>query len=304
MVQTPVHIISGFLGAGKTTAIINLLDKKPANENWAILINEFGKISIDGQTLVSASAEGTVFEIVGGCICCSAKAYFAENLEKIIGQNRFHRILIEPSGLGGIDHISDLVKQHSHLLMMPIVCVVDITMTNHPRLKKLPIYRAQIQLADQILFRKTELLESGQIDELKVQFDIDFPGKNYAGESFWDEFRLATDYHQTNTKESQFVAINSIATGNKENYKEFSLKVDGKKVISPKILAELLKSEPAIVRAKGYIYTGFVWQLFNYTLTGFSTENCSGRGDGELVVIYLETEPKGFDLLKTKLENL
>jgi G3E family GTPase len=304
MVQTPVHIISGFLGAGKTTAIINLLDKKPANENWAILINEFGKISIDGQTLVSASAEGTVFEIVGGCICCSAKAYFAENLEKIIGQNRFHRILIEPSGLGGIDHISDLVKQHSHLLMMPIVCVVDITMTNHPRLKKLPIYRAQIQLADQILFRKTELLESEQIDELKVQFDIDFPGKNYAGESFWDEFRLATDYHQANTKESQFVAINSVANGNKGNYKEFSLKVDGNKVIAPKILAELLKSEPAIVRAKGYIYTGIEWQLFNYTLTGFSTENCSGRADGELVVIYLETEPKGFDLLKTKLENL
>jgi G3E family GTPase len=304
MVQTPVHIISGFLGAGKTTAIINLLDKKPANETWAILINEFGKISIDGQTLVSASAEGTVFEIVGGCICCSAKAYFAENLEKIIGQHRFHRILIEPSGLGGIDHISDLVKQHSHLHLMPIVCVVDITMTNHPRLKKLPIYRAQIQLADLILFRKTELLELEKIDELKVQFDIDFPEKNYAGESFWDEFFLSADIIQTNSKESKFVAIHSVVTGNKENYKEFSLKVDGNKVIVPKILAELLKSEPVIIRAKGYIYTGFEWQLFNYTLTGFSTENCSQRAEGELVVIYLETEPKGFDLVKTKLENL
>ncbi len=109
---------------------------------------------------------------------------------------------------------------------MPIVCLVDITMTNHPRLKKLPIYRAQIQLADLILFRKTELLELEKIDELKIQFDIDFPGKNYAEESFCDEFYLSTDIIQTNPKESK------------------------------------------------------------------------------LVVIYLETEPNGFDLLKTKLENL
>jgi len=80
----PVHIISGFLGAGKTTMIIRLLGRKPETENWAIIINEFGKISIDAQTLQSKSAEGSLYEISGGCICCSAKGYFAENLDKIV----------------------------------------------------------------------------------------------------------------------------------------------------------------------------------------------------------------------------
>ena len=60
MEKIPVNIISGFLGAGKTTEIIRLLGLKPAGENWAIIINEFGKISIDGQTLQSESSRGTV----------------------------------------------------------------------------------------------------------------------------------------------------------------------------------------------------------------------------------------------------
>jgi len=186
MYKIPVHIISGFLGAGKTTAIIRILSRKPAGENWAIIINEFGKISIDGQTLQSESAEGSVFEITGGCICCSAKGYFQENLEKITLQNRFHRIIIEPSGLGGIDHITELVRKHPALQLMPVVCIVDIAMTRHPRLKMLPIYKAQVQQADLILFSKTELVGENELIELADQFSADFPGKSYARQSGYE----------------------------------------------------------------------------------------------------------------------
>ena len=85
MNSIPVNIISGFLGSGKTTAIINLLRQKTTDEQWAVIINEFGKISIDSQTLRSITSDtGTVFDISGGCICCSARGYFQENLEKII----------------------------------------------------------------------------------------------------------------------------------------------------------------------------------------------------------------------------
>lgn len=302
MDQTPVHIISGFLGAGKTTAIIHLLGKKSANENWAILINEFGKISIDGQTLVSASAEGSVFEIAGGCICCSATAYFAENLEKIVAQNRFHRILIEPSGLGGIGHISDLVKQHSNLSLMPILCLVDITMTANTRLKRLPIYRNQIQMADLILFSKTDLPEGDNLQELKTQFDRDFPGKNYAADSLIEDILLSQDKEPTRFQANPYGSLYSGASVAKDHFREYSLKMKGNKVTDPEILAALLKTEPSLVRAKGYIYTGIDWQLFNYTLTGFSTEKCNQRTEGELVIIYSETEAIDMDALITKLE--
>jgi len=98
-----VHIISGFLGAGKTITILRIFEQKKLQENWAILVNEFSKISIDGQILKSRSVAGSVYDIAGGCICYSAKAYLCENLEKIVETGKFNRIIIEPSGLGGIE---------------------------------------------------------------------------------------------------------------------------------------------------------------------------------------------------------
>ncbi len=71
-VKIPVNIITGFLGSGKTTAIIRLLNNKPAGDKWAVIINEFGKVSIDSQTLRSSSDSGNIYEVSGGCICCSA----------------------------------------------------------------------------------------------------------------------------------------------------------------------------------------------------------------------------------------
>ena len=67
----PVHIISGFLGVGKTTAIRHAFHYRPENEKWAVLVNEFGEVGLDGLTL--DSDEGYVVkEIAGGCICCTA----------------------------------------------------------------------------------------------------------------------------------------------------------------------------------------------------------------------------------------
>jgi G3E family GTPase len=60
MEKIPVNIITGFLGAGKTTAIIHLLNQKLSDEQWAVIINEFGKISIDSQTLKSSTVKGNV----------------------------------------------------------------------------------------------------------------------------------------------------------------------------------------------------------------------------------------------------
>jgi G3E family GTPase len=158
MGKIPVNIISGFLGAGKTTTIISLLSQKTTDEQWAVIINEFGRISIDSQTLRSSSETGTVFEISGGCICCSARGYFQENIEKIVQAERYSRIIIEPSGLGGIDMVSEIVTVNPDLILMPVICIVDITIIENPRLQLLPVYQSQIFKADVILFSKCDLL--------------------------------------------------------------------------------------------------------------------------------------------------
>lgn len=69
----PTNIITGFLGVGKTTAILHLLKSKPANERWAILVNEFGEIGIDGELIAGEQKSQTdvyIREVPGGCMCC------------------------------------------------------------------------------------------------------------------------------------------------------------------------------------------------------------------------------------------
>ena len=304
MQKIPVHIISGFLGSGKTTAILRLLGKKPAGENWAIIINEFGKISIDGQTLQAESSEGSLFEISGGCICCSAQAYFAENLEKILAQNRFSRILIEPSGLGGLDQIIPLVKGNVRLHLMPVVCIVDIAMTKLPRLKMLPLYQRQIEKADLVFFSKTELITETELKLLKDQFCLDFPAKNWVGQLVPEDLLYSQLLDQPSVSEAATGSFYPVATLRKEKFREVCLTFPGSKKIDPDRLIELLSKEPSIVRAKGYIYTGNEWKLFNFTMTGISLDNCEQRVECELVVFIDQQEMADIPLLQRQIEAL
>ncbi|HBC56865.1 MAG TPA: cobalamin biosynthesis protein CobW, partial [Gammaproteobacteria bacterium] len=71
----PTNVITGFLGVGKSTAILNLLKNKPGNERWAVLVNEFGEVGIDGTLFSGKEAEKTgvfIREVSGGCMCCAA----------------------------------------------------------------------------------------------------------------------------------------------------------------------------------------------------------------------------------------
>ena len=100
-----VDIISGFLGAGKTTLITKLLQEKLHQEKIVIIENEFGEIGIDGSLLKSTGIE--VKEINSGCICCTLSGDFGKAIEEVIHTYKPDRIIIEPSGVG---KLSDVVK--------------------------------------------------------------------------------------------------------------------------------------------------------------------------------------------------
>jgi G3E family GTPase len=87
-----------FLGVGKTTAILDLLSQKPEDENWAVLVNEFGQIGIDGAIFKTAGA--TVSEIPGGGLCCAVGLPFQVAINRLVKETRPDRLLIEPSGIG------------------------------------------------------------------------------------------------------------------------------------------------------------------------------------------------------------
>ncbi len=103
--MTKIDIISGFLGAGKTTLIKKLLNGAFKGEKVVLIENEFGEIGIDGGFLKDAGVEIT--EMNSGCICCSLVGDFGEALKKVVSQFHPDRIIIEPSGVG---KLSDVIK--------------------------------------------------------------------------------------------------------------------------------------------------------------------------------------------------
>ncbi len=103
--MTKIDIISGFLGAGKTTLIKKLLDEGLNGEKLVLIENEFGEIGIDGGFLKDAGVEIT--EMNSGCICCSLVGDFGTALKEVIEKYAPDRIIIEPSGVG---KLSDVIK--------------------------------------------------------------------------------------------------------------------------------------------------------------------------------------------------
>ena len=174
----PTNIITGFLGAGKTTVIRQLLTTKPADEKWAVLVNEFGEVGIDGALL---QADGiAVKEVAGGCMCCAVGLPSKVALNQLIKEHRPDRILIEPTGLAMPQQILRQFggPEYKTLLdMQAMVCLVDPWSITSPDFLKLPAFMQQVALADVIVATKTDIATSEQLEAFQAFCQSLEPGK-------------------------------------------------------------------------------------------------------------------------------
>ena len=164
--MTKVDIISGFLGAGKTTFIKLLLEKVFAGQKLVLIENEFGEIGIDGGFLKDAGIEIT--EMNSGCICCTLVGDFSEALCKVIKEYHPDRILIEPSGVG---KLSDVVRA-----VEAVRGDVDIEVSGRITVadgKKARVYlknfgeffEDQVKHASTIVVSRTQLMSDEKVEE-------------------------------------------------------------------------------------------------------------------------------------------
>ena len=152
-----IYVISGFLGAGKTTLIQKLLKEAFSKKDKVVLIeNDFGEISVDAALLKSGGVE--VREINSGCICCSLSGDFVKALKELLDRFRPDKIIIEPSGVG---RLSDITKACSDPRILPLAEVkAKITVADVKRCKMYldnfgEFFEDQIQNADVILLSRT-----------------------------------------------------------------------------------------------------------------------------------------------------
>ncbi len=162
----PLHLITGFLGSGKTTLLHRVLAEQPADEQLAVLVNEFGQLGIDGRLLQGLGSQ--VRELASGCICCELKIDFIAALNQLLDQFAPGRILVEATGLAQADDLlaaAEAAAAGGRLTVASVICVVDAEMFTDREMFG-SSYFSQIKAADLLLLNKTDLLAPGEIEPL------------------------------------------------------------------------------------------------------------------------------------------
>lgn len=193
-----IDIISGFLGAGKTTFIKKLVRELYLDTNVVILENEFGKVNIDEGTFQRESIQ--VKSIQAGCICCSSSMYLAQGISEIISEFQPDRIIIEPTGIAKLSDVKRLVMEEvtddsrkisgKDLELDKIITIVDAK-NYHVRMHvSKEFFEDQIRASEAIFLSKTALVDDEVLSRVKAEINRIQPACQVVDE-VWDQ--MSTD---------------------------------------------------------------------------------------------------------------
>lgn len=279
-----ILIISGFLGAGKTTFIKELARR--TGKEFAILENEFGAVGIDGDRLRSGMTAGEVniWELAEGCICCSMKGDFAASVLTIANTVDPEYLVIEPTGVGVLSNIISNLRQieYERISLLAPVTIVDFYSYERYRREFPDLYRDQIASADTVVVSKTEQAGGEEKAALKRLLEEYNPDGNIVTEHYstlgreWYLGLLERGFDGKILKSSQSEAQEMPDTFSLE---QISLDSPERLLI---LMEQLIRGRfGTILRAKGGLMAGGLMLRFDvadgrYCLTGMEEEE-SGK---------------------------
>ncbi|MCI5745058.1 MAG: GTP-binding protein [Erysipelotrichaceae bacterium] len=160
-----VDVISGFLGAGKTTLIKKIFESVLEKEKVVLIENEFGEIGIDSTFLKDSNIQ--IQEINAGCICCSLVGDFASSMKEVIDRFAPERIIIEPSGVGKLsDIVNAVLKLEEDVKINILATVVDGVKTKMYLKNFGEFFNNQVEAANTIVISKTDKMSEDKIEEV------------------------------------------------------------------------------------------------------------------------------------------
>ena len=167
----PTNVITGFLGAGKSTAIKGFIRQKPPSERWAVLVNEFGEVGIDGGLFAGEQPNDVVIrEVSGGCMCCTAGLPMHMAMTMLLARARPDRLLIEPSGLGHPKEVMSILTNEYYKETLSVgatLTLVDARKVSDSRYTEHETFNEQLEMGDVIVATKADLYQDSDFAALQ-----------------------------------------------------------------------------------------------------------------------------------------
>lgn len=300
--KTKAHLISGFLGTGKTTALKSLMAQKDPAEKWVIIVNEFGEIGIDGAVLSDNGIP--VAEIAGGCLCCTAGAQLGTTVQKMLRDARPDRLLIEASGLAHAASVIDDLKAkplQQQLEIAAVFTVVDPRQFTDPDFAQQGLYKDQIGVCDVLVASKTDLCTPEVLAAFREQAAKLFPPKAKVAEVENAQMDIAwLDIPVIEKPRYRIKTLPDNAMGFQSQGFTFAAgrDFDGERLTA--FFNELPALAEGLVRAKGVFQVLGTWVWLNWVDGQWGANQVSWRRDSRFELIAKSFDA---DLIERRLNE-
>ncbi|WP_447527651.1 CobW family GTP-binding protein [Vreelandella sp. TE19] len=319
--RIPTHVVTGFLGSGKTTLIHSLIEQKPVDEKWAILVNEFGQIGID-QAMFEDRDDVVVKGLPGGCLCCQLAFVLQAALVSLVTRTQPDRLIIEPSGLGHPAGLLDLLRGEafaSTLEVRDIIATLDPRRLDEARVREHETFNDQLAVADALALTMTEQASALQIERGDAFIETLWPAPKWVHRAAGGTLPLSLllQSEPTAAEERARPAAHRaleappsvegvffdappepgaprVETANALGYASTGLRWHPSERFDLDQLAQVLSTLPKKARAKGVFNTADGWKRLNRGLGTLSIEASAWRQDSRLEII-LPTECPALD---------